>query len=57
MKETAFDLIEVRFGNAVETKQIKQRIKEINDIDQLRAVKERIKTAMSISELQTFLDN
>ncbi len=57
LKEAVFDLIDVKFGNSKESDDLKVLIKPINDIDQLKQLKNRIKTTASISDVQAFIGN
>ena len=57
LKEAVFDLIDVKFGNNKESDYLKVLIKPINDIDQLKQLKNRIKTTSSISDVQAFIGN
>lgn len=52
LRETAFDLIDVRFGHDPDAGHVKEIIKHIDNIDNL---KEKIKTIASVSDLKTFL--
>jgi len=51
LKAAAFDLIDVRFLHTPEADHIKQLIHKIDDLEQLNALKEKIKTAESVSDL------
>jgi hypothetical protein len=57
LKEAVSDLIDVKFGNNKESDDLKVLIKPINDIDQLKQLKNRIKTTASISDVQAFIGN
>ncbi len=54
-KEMTFDLIEIKFGQTPDARNVQQLIKNIDDIDKLKTLKEKIKAGASISDLTAFL--
>jgi hypothetical protein len=55
LKETACDLIDVKFGNTPDAERMKQFVQNIDELAPLKAVKDKIKTATSIEELRSII--